>query len=113
MSPRLPFMQIRAVGCDRQSSLRGNVVNVEVDMDECALTLPRRFDDTSTVEVFLMRRRAYRVPYMHEIIRPLKVYLAAKYLSRTDLYASEHILLSSDWSRYEEGENLFLKYDIQ
>jgi hypothetical protein len=53
---RLPFMQIRLMGTEQQSTLRENVVNVENDLDICAQVLPRKFDETSTVQVQLMRR---------------------------------------------------------
>jgi len=78
-------------------------VNVENDLDICAAVLPRRFNETSTIQVKLMRRMKYNNPYMYETIRPLKVYQAAKYLISTDLYAAENVALSDDWSRYQEG----------
>jgi len=105
VSLRLPFMQIRLVGCERQSVLRGNIVNVENDLNICAKVLPRSFDESSTVQVQLMRRMRYKSPYMYETIRPLKVYQAAKYLLGTDLYHSENVILSDEWSRYQEGNN--------
>jgi len=106
-------MQIRLLGSEKQSMLRGNVVNVENDLDVCAEVLPRKFDQTSTVQVQLMRRMKYRSPYMYETIRPQKVYVAAQYLMSTELYISQNITLSEDWRYYQEGnKNLrtFLKY---
>ena len=97
-------MQIRAVGCDRQSMLRGNIVNVENDLDICAQVLPRRFDETSTVQVQLMRRMRYRAPYMYETIRPKKVYDAAQILIGSELYKSQGVVLSDEWSRCAEGD---------
>ena len=73
-------MQIRLLGFERQSALRGNVVNIENDLDICAKVLPRKFDETSTVQVQLMRRMTYKSPYMYETIRPKKVYDAAIFL---------------------------------
>jgi len=98
-------MQIRLVGSERQSKLKGNVVNVENDLDICAQVLPRKFDETSTVQVKLMRRMRYTVPYIYETIHPLKVHEAAKYLIGTDLYASENVILSEDWRLLETGNN--------
>jgi hypothetical protein len=83
---RLSFMQIRLMGTERQSTLRGNVVNMENDLDICAQVLPGKFDETSTVQVQLMRRMRYQTPYMYETIKPLKVYKAAKYLMSSELY---------------------------
>jgi hypothetical protein len=112
---RLPFMQIRLLGTERQSSLKGNVVNVENDLDICAQVLPRKFDETSTVQVQLMRRMNYKSPYMYETIRPLKVFNAAKYLMETELYQSENVVLSTDWGLYKEGYNnimhIMLRYN--
>jgi hypothetical protein len=96
-------MQIRLLGSEKQSSLRGNVVNVENDLDKCAKILPRRFNDTSTVQVQLKRRMIYTQPYMYETIRPLKVYQAAKYLLDSELYKKECPILSNEWSNYAEG----------
>jgi hypothetical protein len=96
-------MQIRLLGTERQSSLRGNVVNVENDLDICAQVLPRKFDEVSTVQVQLMRRMSYRSAYMYETIRPLKVYNAVKCLMQSELYKSENVVLSEDWGVYGEG----------
>jgi hypothetical protein len=96
-------MQIRPLGSEQQSSLKGNVVNVENDLDVCAKILPRRFDDTSTVQVQLKRKMIYPRSYMYEIIRPLKVYNAAKFLLDSELYKKESVILSTEWSNYSHG----------
>jgi len=106
----LPFMQIRAIGSERQSMLRGNVVNVENDLDVCAQVLPRKFDETSTVQVKLMRRMRYRSPYMYETIRPLKVYNAAKYLISSELFISQNIALSDEWGLFKDGIAAFFVF---
>lgn len=103
VSLRIPFMQIRPLGSEQQSSLKGNVVNVENDLDVCAKILPRRFDDTSTVQVQLKRKMIYPRSYMYEIIRPLKVYNAAKFLLDSELYKKESVILSTEWSNYSHG----------
>ena len=90
-------MQIRLKGRERQSFLRGNVVNVENDLDVCAQVLPRTFDESSTVMVQLMRKMSYRAPYMYETIRPQNVFDAAKYLVDSELYMSENVAPSDDW----------------
>jgi hypothetical protein len=102
-------MQIRLLGTERQSSLKGNVVNVENDLDICAQVLPRKMDETSTVQVQLMRRMNYKSPYMYETIRPLKVYNAAKYLMETELYKSENVVLSAEWGLYQEGDTNIMR----
>ncbi|OXA57943.1 Myosin-3 [Folsomia candida] len=95
---RLPFAQIRSLGSDRQYGIRGGVVNVPNDMDIVAKVIPRRFDETSTVQVQLKRRMSYKHPFMFQTIRPHKVFHAANYLVRTELYRKENVFLSSDWA---------------
>ncbi|OXA39864.1 hypothetical protein Fcan01_25227 [Folsomia candida] len=89
---------IRSLGSDRQYGIRGGVVNVPNDMDIVAKVIPRRFDETSTVQVQLKRRMTYKHPYMFQTIRPYKVFHAANYLVRTELYKKEKVFLSSDWA---------------
>jgi len=96
-------MQIRLVGLQRQSFLKGNVVNVENDLDVCSQVLPKRFDQTSTVQVKLMRKMRYSTPYLHETIRPFKVHQAAKYLVNTELYVAENVALCDDWRIHVDG----------
>jgi len=97
-------MQIRGIGYGLQSSLRGNVVNVENNLDICAKVLPRAFDDTATIQVKLMRKMNYKVPYMYDVIRPQAVLDAAKHLVRTDLYKKHEVSLSQDWINSNEGK---------
>jgi hypothetical protein len=112
VSLRLSFMQIRLMGTERQSTLRGNVVNVENDLDICAQVLQRKFDETSTVQVQLMRRMRYQTPYMYETIKPLKVFKVAKYLMSSKLYTLENVVLSEDWQLHNEGNGTTLDFQI-
>lgn len=109
---RLPFMQIRLLGAERQSILKGNIVNVENDLDVCTSVIPRTFDNMSTVQVKLMRRLTDKTPYMYETIRPAKVFAAAKYLLTTDLYKEEDIILDNTWENCTEGKlkHFLIKY---
>lgn len=104
VAPYLPFMQIRLVGAEHQSKLRGNVINVENDLDICASVLPRRMTETSTVQVQLMRRLQYKHPHWHEIIRPFKVRKAMEYLFTTEAYQEKGIALSDDFRDSAPGK---------
>jgi hypothetical protein len=42
---------------------------------------------------------------MYEIIRPKKVYDAARYLVTTDLYQAANVELSADWVDYDDGKS--------
>jgi hypothetical protein len=97
-------MQIKALGSDRQSQLKGNVVNVECDLDVCAEVIPLSLEETSTLQVKLMRRIADPSYYMYEVVRPFKVYHAAKYLEKTDLYISNNVKLSEKWSKCDPSK---------
>lgn len=41
---------------------------------------------------------------MYEVVRPSKVYEAAKYLAGTDLYKAEGVVLSDDWAKADQAE---------
>lgn len=107
MAPYLCFLQIRLVGAEQQSKLRGNVINVENDLNICATVLPRNMTETSTVQVQLMRRLQYRRPHWHEVIRPYNVRKAMEYLATTEAYKEKQVTLSPLWneSRPEETIN--------
>ena len=75
ISPRLPFMQIRHLGIDKQYGLRGNCVNVPVDVDNNVSILPRATNNIQTVQIQLMRRMTDKNPYSFETIRPKKFIL--------------------------------------
>jgi hypothetical protein len=96
-------MQIKLTGAERQSTLRGNVVNVENYLDIRAKVLPRKFDETSTVQLQLMQRMRYTSPYMHETVRPIMAHNAAKCLMETELYKSENVIVSEDWQNAGKG----------
>lgn len=96
-------MQIRPIIAGGQPKLRKNIINVENDLDVCASVLPRKFDDTSTVHVQLMRQMCNPKPYMYEVIRPKKVYEAAKYLMSCELYKSQNVAFCDDWRLFENG----------
>jgi hypothetical protein len=105
---RLPFMQIRSLGVDRQYGLSGSIVNVTNDLDISVNSLPRNLQDTATVSVMLMRRMCYKSPYMYEKIRPAKVYDAAKYLIQTPVYEDENVVLAPEWKTEIAGSVDFL-----
>ncbi|CAF4080432.1 unnamed protein product, partial [Adineta steineri] len=48
ISPRIPFMVIRTLGFSKQFGLKGNLVNVPMNVDTNVSILPRSFSDTYT-----------------------------------------------------------------
>ncbi len=55
VSPRIPFMRICSLGVDGQFGLKGNVVNVPIDVETNVKILPRKYDETFTVQLRLKR----------------------------------------------------------
>lgn len=97
VSPRIPFMQIKALGVGRQSSLHGSVINVPVDVDTMVQSLPREIDQSYTVELELKRKLEFKHYYKKQIIRPAIVFEAAKYLEKQELFKKYNINLSLEW----------------
>ncbi|CAF1096377.1 unnamed protein product [Rotaria magnacalcarata] len=56
ISPRIPFMVIRSLGSYKQFGLKGNLVNVPMNVDTNVSILPRSFSDTHTIQLKLMRQ---------------------------------------------------------
>ena len=56
VSLRIPFMQIRQLPSGGQFSVKGNVVNVPVDIQPTIQSLPRNIDESGTIAVKLKKR---------------------------------------------------------
>jgi len=111
---RLPFLQIRTLGVDRQCGMKGNVVHIPNDLDTSVSCIPRTEDQTSIIPVILVRRLDHEKPYLFQMVRPVKIYEAAKYLLTTPIYKEEGATLSVDWLekaalRYEELEDPLIR----
>ena len=104
VSPRIPFMCIKdLLTWDGQKKLVGNVVNVPIDNVEMLKdSLPRKFDQSYTVQLNLMRRSDYKRAYISDFIRPFNVIEACNYLSTLPLY--KEINFDQNW--IEQFQNL-------
>ena len=96
ISPRIPFMVIRSLGYSKQFGLKGNLVNVPMNVDTNVSILPRTFSDTQTIQLKLMRQMKNKNAFMYETIRPKVVHTAVKYLVEQELYKNEGIVISND-----------------
>ena len=105
VTARLPFMRIVAL-FERQSAIRGAVVNVPVSVNETVTALPRTFDQAQVIQLHLRRRMEYQHDYMTETIRPAKVFEAARYLITTDLYIKHGININNNWLDTFGSENV-------
>ena len=90
-------MMLRPLGWDGQYGLKGNIVNVPIDVNETEKILPRQISSCSVLHLALMRKLEYKHPYIFETVRPDKVYSACKYLITTPVYKEEGITLSEEW----------------
>lgn len=98
-SPRIPFMQIRRLGYEKQCGIKGAVVNVPISLDSTTRILPRNLNNTHTIQIHIRRKMCFKHDYMCETIRPAKILEAARYLVTTPVYKKENIKLSESWQR--------------
>ena len=104
VSPRIPFMVIRSLGFCKQFGLKGNLVNVPMNVDTNISVLPRSFSDTYTIQLKLMRQMKNKNAFMYETIRPKVVHAAVKYLVEQELYKDEGIVISHNWLKEYSNE---------
>ena len=97
VSPRHEFMNIRSLGRERQHGLHEMVVNVPIDIDKTVSQLPRTFLQSQTIHLQLFRKLSFAKPYLYETIRPNVVLEAARYLSTTEIFKLEKVVVSEDW----------------
>ena len=108
VSARIPFMQLRELRPTTQLGIRGNIVNVPIDIEQSVNILPREFDRTSTIQLAFKRRLQYKGSYIREWVRPHAVYRAAEYLVKQPLYQEEGIGVSLDFLARHELDNEFV-----
>ncbi|XP_062609477.1 uncharacterized protein LOC134271261, partial [Saccostrea cucullata] len=98
VSLRIPFMQIRELPRGGQYSVKGNVVNVPVDIQPTINSLPRRLDENITIPVKLKRKLSFQHSYCHENIRPTKVLIALHWLMKnSEYYQNSNINIDDNW----------------
>ena len=95
---RIPFMQIRELPRGGQYSLKGNVINVPVDIQPTINSLPRPMDENFTVAIQLKKKLSYKKVDFKENVRPLRVLSALHWLmNNSELYKRSGIVLNDSW----------------
>ena len=95
---RIPFMQIRELPRGGQYSLKGNVINVPVDIQPTINCLPRPMDENFTVAIQLKKKLSYKKVDFKENVRPLRVLSALHWLmNNSDLYRKSGIVVDDNW----------------
>ncbi|KAK3910115.1 Titin-like protein [Frankliniella fusca] len=99
LAVRQPFMKIIELSkyAGPQYGLKGSCVNVPTELNSTVSILPRNLTDSETILIKLQRRMKDKVPYSYDLIRPERVYKAAKFLVETEIYKKHNITLDSDW----------------
>ena len=94
----IPFMQIRELPRDGQYSLKGNVINVPVDIQPTINCLPRSMDENFTVAIQLKKKLSYKKVDFKENVRPLRVLSALHWLmNNSELYKKSGIVVDDNW----------------
>ena len=95
---RIPFMQIRELPRGGQYSLKGNVINVPVDIQPTINCLPRPMDENFTVAIQLKKKLSYKKVDFKENVRPLRVLTALHWLmNNSELYKKSGIIVDDKW----------------
>ena len=95
---RIPFMQIRELPRGGQYSLKGNVINVPVDIQPTINCLPRPMDENFTVAIQLKKKLSYKKVDFKENVRPLRILSALHWLmNNSELYKKSGIVVDDSW----------------
>ncbi|GIY84996.1 ATP-dependent DNA helicase [Caerostris darwini] len=94
---RIPFMQIRELGRDRQYGIKGSVTNVPNDLHKSVDCLPRNANDSVTIYVKLKKRLSFKSHFMYQCVNPNRAYDAALYLMNKPLYQSQNVNIDLEW----------------
>ena len=95
---RIPFMRIRELPRGGQYSLKGNVINVPVDIQPTINCLPRPMDENFTVAIQLKKKLSYKKVDFKENVRPLRVLTALHWLmNNSELYKKSGLMVDDNW----------------
>ena len=98
ISLRIPFMQIREFPRGGQLSIKGNVINVPVNITPMVKALPRLMDEKETIPVKLKKRLIYKHCDFVQNVRPVKVLAALHWLMKNShLYKDADIEIKQGW----------------
>ena len=100
-APRLTLFQMRDLPCGGQKSVRGNSVNLPIDIAPTVDMLPRTLDNTETTAINYKHCLCYKgCAFKQENIRPAAVWKAVKYLmTHSQMYKDLDIQLDTSWIR--------------
>lgn len=87
VAPRIPFMNIRRLTHEAgQYGIRGQVINVPIDVQQTVKSLPRSVPNDAAIHVHLKHRLLAKPVYKAGVVTNNKVYAWLEYLVETPLY---------------------------
>ena len=83
----MAFNTIREIGWDKQKGLKGNVVNVPIDIPKIFSELPRNLNPNEIIELNFKRHKDYERNYIAETVcRPAVLFDSMKVLIKSPLF---------------------------
>lgn len=61
----LPFSEIRKLGRDGQLGIKGNIINVPIDVDQTVCSLPRNIDDDCSINIHLKKEISVQISLLN------------------------------------------------
>ena len=103
-APRLTLFQMRDLPCGGQKSVRGNSVNLPIDIAPTVEMLPHTLDNTETIAINYKHCFCYKgCAFKQENIRPAAVWKPVNYLmTHRQMYKDLDIQLDTSWIRNME-----------
>jgi len=84
-----------------QLGLSGNVIHIPVDRDRglgvLERTIPHTWEKTRNVFISFKRKKEYKRGFLEDNVNPSRVFEAARYLERQDLFKKHKIKFDQEW----------------
>ena len=98
-APRLTLFQMRDLPCGGQKSVRGNSINLPIDIAPTVDMLPHTLDNTETIAINYKCHLCYKgCAFKQENILPAAVWKAVNYLmTHSQMYRNLDIQLDTSW----------------
>ncbi|XP_075743733.1 uncharacterized protein LOC142802635 [Rhipicephalus microplus] len=104
IAPRLPFMSIRRLTHGNgQYGIKGQIVNVPIQVPTVVRCLPRNIPDDAAIDVHIKRKLVSKSTYKHGLVKRSNIHASLKHLENTPLY--KHLNVHIDWSRLERFDD--------
>ncbi|MDD9361358.1 MAG: hypothetical protein PV344_00265, partial [Anaplasma sp.] len=98
IAPRLPFMSIRRLTHGNgQYGIKGQVVNVPINVPTTVQCLPRNIPDDVAIDVHLKRRLVCKPSYKKGLVKKRNIHEWLKHLEHSPLY--KYLKIKIDWGR--------------